>query len=795
MKEAEEQTREIETNQTRLSRLSEVSRRITESLDHGIALQEVVNGARSLADARYGVLEVFDQSGKVENSFGSGFSPGERRRTGSLPKRLELLEYLNQNQEPLRLADVSKHPLSAGFPENHPTVKTFLGVPIRHQGEPVGNIYVTDKEGDREFAAEDEDVLVTLASQAAMAIANIRRRTGEERAKGEVEAERQRLETLVMTSPVGVLVVEVGTLNIVSANQEMARITGEVLEPGRSLAEYRPNVTSRRLDGSDIPLDEMPLNRALNKGETVRAEEVVFSLRDGPPITTLCNTTPIYSEDGEIVGAVAVIQDMTPLAEMERLRSEFLGMVSHELRIPLTAIKGSSATVLGSSAPFDDSEMLQFFRIIDEQADRLRDLVSSLLDMTRIETGMFPITPKPTDVVGLVDETKNAFLRGGGRNRIEVDLALDLPPIEADSRRIVQVLNNLLSNASRYSPESSTIRVTASREDTHLAISVTDEGRGISADQLPRLFTKYSQIDSDEGEHKTAGYGLGLAICKGIVEAHGGRIRAESGGVGLGSRFAFTIPLAHGAASTARDHETPNVGPVVKLGERTRILVVDDEPLVLRYVRNTLTEAGYAPLGTGNPDDMMHLLDLESPHLILLDLVMPGTSGFELLKHIRDVSDVPVIFLSGHDKDEDIVKALEEGADDYIVKPFSPTELVARVEACLRRGGGYDKGEVRKPYQLGELTIDYADRSVTVSGTPVSLTSTEYRLLFQLSTNAGRILTHDQLLQRVWGSEYSNEAQLVRAFVRSLRRKLGDDARNPTYVFTEPHVGYRMAKP
>ena len=402
MKEAEEQTREIETNQTRLSRLSEVSRRITESLDHGIALQEVVNGARSLADARYGVLEVFDQSGKVENSFGSGFSPGERRRTGSLPKRLDLLEYLNQNQEPLRLADVSKHPLSAGFPENHPTVKTFLGVPIRHQGEPVGNIYVTDKEGDREFAAEDEDVLVTLASQAAMAIANIRRRTGEERAKGEVEAERQRLETLVMTSPVGVLVVEVGTLNIVSANQEMARITGEVLEPGRSLAEYRPNVTSRQLDGSDIPLDEMPLNRALNKGETVRAEEVVFSLRDGPPITTLCNTTPIYSEDGEIVGAVAVIQDMTPLAEMERLRSEFLGMVSHELRIPLTAIKGSSATVLGSSAPFDDSEMLQFFRIIDEQADRLRDLVSSLLDMTRIETGMFPITPKPTDVVGLV---------------------------------------------------------------------------------------------------------------------------------------------------------------------------------------------------------------------------------------------------------------------------------------------------------------------------------------------------------------------------------------------------------
>ena len=204
----------------------------------------------------------------------------------------------------------------------------------------------------------------------------------------------------------------------------------------------------------------------------------------------------------------------------------------------------------------------------------------------------------------------------------------------------------------------------------------------------------------------------------------------------------------------------------MRLGERTRVLAVDDEPLVLRYVRKTLSEAGYAPIGTGNPDDVLHLLDAEEPHLVLMDLVMPGTSGLELLKHIREASDVPVIFLSGHDKEEDIVEILQLGADDYIVKPFSPSELVARIEACLRRRGRPDGGEVRKPYRLGDLTIDYADRSVSVSGTPIKLTSTEYRLLFQLSTNAGRILTLDQILQRVWGPEYSGESRVPGSGVR-----------------------------
>ncbi len=473
--------------------------------------------------------------------------------------------------------------------------------------------------------------------------------------------------------------------------------------------------------------------------------------------------------------------------------SEFLGMVSHELRTPLTTIKGSTSIVLSDSSTFDPAETRQFFRIIDEQSDLLRDLINNLLDLSRIEAGALSVTPEPTDVVFLVAEARNAFLRGGARNDIEVDLESRLPHIEADRSRIAQVLNNLLSNASKYSPESSTIRVAATHQDGHVQISVTDEGRGLSAEQMSQLFTPYSRVDGAGGERRMAGAGLGLAICKGIVEAHGGRIRVESNGKGRGSRFAFTIPASEEAVSVAIDPAFGIAG--VRPEEPATILAIDDDPQLLRYVRNTLTDAGYTWMGTGNPDELIRFLEVKHPDLVLLDLILPGVSGFDLMKRIRQVSSVPVIFLSAHDGEEHVVQALRLGADDYIVKPFSSNELVARIEASLRKRAVFDHTEVYRPYRLGELTIDYMERGVTMSDRPVQLTATEYKLLFELSVNAGRVLTHDQLLQRVWGPEYSGDAQLVRAMVKKVRRKLGEDGSDPKYVLTQPRVGYMMAKP
>ena len=153
------------------------------------------------------------------------------------------------------------------------------------------------------------------------------------------------------------------------------------------------------------------------------------------------------------------------------------------------------------------------------------------------------------------------------------------------------------------------------------------------------------------------------------------------------------------------------------------------------------------------------------------------------------LADLPVIFISGYGRDQTIAKALEAGAADYVVKPFSPTDLVARIQAALR-----GRATPPEPYRLGDLAIHYEERQVTVAGRPVQLTVTEYDLLRALSVNAGRVLTHEFLLRRVWGPQNSGDARLVRAFVKKLRRKLGDVATSPAYIVTEPRVGYRMAK-
>ena len=608
------------------------------------------------------------------------------------------------------------------------------------------------------------------------------------------EAEMRRLTALVESSPVGVMVVDAATRTFASVNKEAERILGMSPEPGSTLVRYHELAIYSRTDGKQYEDEDRPLARALGRGEVVRAEEILLNRPDGRTLTILVNATPIYSDDGSIVSAVAVIQDMTPLEEMERMRNEFLAMVSHELRGPLTTIKGSAATVLSTTRPFSPPETRSFFRTIDQQADLLSDLVSNLLDVTRIEAGALVVDPEPTDVNDLIEEAVNSFLHGGSGQPVQVDLPPDLPPISADSQRVAQVLNNLLSNASKYSPQSSAIEVTASLQEPYLAVSVIDEGQGVTADQLPRLFKKFSRAGLEEGQENVEGHGLGLAICKGIVEAHGGRIWVESRGEGSGARFTFTIPVAPDAEGDTPESSTRGMR-MTSTGEQTRVLSIDDDPQILRYLRNTLSDAGYLPVATGNPNEMLHLFEMERPHLVLLDVRLPGTSGFELLKSLREISEVPVIFLSGSSGEETIARGLELGASDYIVKPFSPTELTARIETALRQGTGSDTREEREPYRTGDLTIDYSDRHVTAGDSPVQLTATEYKVLFELSVNAGRVLTHEQILQRVWGTEYADESQLVRIIVGRLRHKLGDDVKDPQYLFTERGVGYRMGKP
>ena len=748
-----------ETPRERVSRLSAAILRIVASLDVDTVLREAVDSARALTGARNGVIATVDETGRPQDFVTSGLTPDEEQlMEGWLPDGLHLFEHLRDLKAPLRCDDFPAYVRALGYSPDFIPCTTFQGTPMRHRGVHVGNFFLGDKEGAGGFTGEDEELLVLFASQAAAAIANARTHRDERRARADLEA-------LVETSPVGVVVLDAASGLPMTFNREAKRILGALLDPHRSLEDLREVLTARLADGREVTLDE------LKAAETMRAVEVELSVPDGRSIRMLINVTPIRLGDGEIKSVVVTLQDLAPLEALERLRAEFLAMVSHELRVPLTSIKGSTGVLLSGARTLDAAEARQFVRIIDGQADQMGALIDDLLDAGRIDTGTLSVTPEPAEVAALVDRARTAFLSGGGRRTLRIDLVPELPRVMADERRIVQVLGNLLANAARHSPKSSPIHVGAVREGIEVAISVSDEGRGVAPERLPRLFRRHADIGGGERDREAAGFGLGLVICKGLVEAHGGRIRAESAGPGTGTRITFTLPAAaedRTAATSAGSSAAPEPVPV---------LVLDDDPETLRQVRDALDGAGYAPLVTGEPEEAARLLAEKNPHLVLLDLVLPGADGIELMRSMPEMAGLPVIFISAYGHDETIVRALDAGAADYIVKPFSASELTARVRAALRRREGAE------PFVLGALAIDYERRRVSVAGRAVTLTRTEYELLRALSLDAGRPVTYETLLRLAWGERngtgVQRVAQLREEAPGQARRRRGEAGLDP----------------
>ena len=771
--------REIEALRERNSRLSAASLRIGSSLDLDTVLREIAESARALTGARYAAIATIDDRGKPVDFVTSGFTEEEHRAMVEWSEGPRLFAHFRDLEGPLRIADLPGHVRALGFSPDWLPWGTLQCTPMRHRDVHVGNFYLVEKEDAEAFTDEDEEILVLFASQAAAAIANARTYRDEQRARADLEA-------LVDTSPVGVAVFDTVSGRPVSLNREARRIMEGLVAPGATVERLLEAMTCRFVDGREIALNRLPASVVLTDAKPVRAEEVVISTPDGRSVTTLVNATPIHSADGTVGSVVVTMLDLAPLRELDRQRAEFLDMVSHELRAPLSSIKGSAATLVEASSSLDRAEMRAFSRIIVDQADHMRGLISDLLDAGSIDSGTLSVAPEPTELAALVDRARKTFLSGGTGHDVLIDLAPELPRVMADRRRIVQVLSNLFSNAAQHSSARFPIRLDAVRDGVHVAISIRDQGRGIAPERLPRLFRKYVGAGDREGGIERR---LGLAICKGLVEAHGGRIRAESDGAGQGACFTFTIPVAEEPADGAAAPVPGRQAPPSQGEDRPRILVVDDDPQALRFIRDALTDAGYAALVTGDHSELADLIDSERPDLVLLDLMLPDTDGIELMQRVSQLADRPVIFISAYGRDETISRALGSGAADYIVKPFSQTELIARVRAALR-----GRAEPA-PFVLGDLAIHFDERRVTVAGRPVELTATEFELLRALSFNAGRVSSYDALLRQVWGGRSYGDTDLVRAFIKKLRQKLGDDPKRPAYIFNHRGVGYRMARP
>ena len=595
-----------------------------------------------------------------------------------------LLGDLNNVKGPVRLKDMAAQPDSLGFPADHPPVQTFLGMPIYYGDEHVGSIYLAEKEGAAEFTEEDENMAAMFAAHAASIISNARRYEAEHRAKAD-------LETLLDISPVGVVVFNAHNGELAYLNQETLRMMGSLEIPEEGFDNLFEALSFRRADGSEMSYMELPAPRVLRNAEPVRAEEIVIQSPSGKSIATVISAAPIFSESGEIVSVVHIVQDMTPVEDLERQRAAFLGRVSEELRTPLISIKGSAAALRGLVESMAPTEPMQLLRIIDQQVDLMRSQINSLIELTQIETGTLSVDAEPTDVSLLIPKYCGEFLRDHDANSIETHIPGGLPRVMADSHRIGQVLQNFLRQVARHSDNSSPIRVSVSLVDIHVAISVSVEGPfapSVEPPQMskyqdvPQLFKDIAESHAKAVDMASQGEGLAIAFCRGVVEAHGGRIGTEVDEQEGRLMLTFTLPSVEDQEEIqVPDSREISDEPFLDRSEKTQILVSIEDPRLLGTVRQVLLNAGYTPIAAFGLDEVEELALSEGAKLIVLDIAGREEASFRTLRRAGNPLNLPAIVLCDRDDEEYVVRAFEMGADGYMVKPFSPSELIARIKA------------------------------------------------------------------------------------------------------------------
>lgn len=435
--------------------------------------------------------------------------------------------------------DVASHPERSRSACVREGFQSCVRLPLLARGETLGLLGIQSR-NHRHFTPEDQELLTAIGHQIGIAIAN---------AQLIDDAERRR-----------------ATLDSVMNSL----VDGFILVDRRGRMAYANPCAREILDLQDVALTGQPLD-ALDRdlaGRIASPEQVLAQLRAAtadPQATPTVEFTltapssrvlqarffPIRDAGGSALGLGLLLRDVTHEKEVDKMKSQLLATVSHELRTPLASIKGFATTLLREDVVWDEESRREFLSIIDEESDRLTELIGNLLDMSRIEAGTLRVELEPTHLDPIIRETTAEFQMMTRGHQIRLLLPLALPPVMADPRRARQVLRNLVENAVKYSPNGGTITISAQVEAGSVHVSVTDQGIGIDAQQRKHIFDRFYQVDS-ASTRSVGGSGLGLSICKAIVEAHNGTIWVESQ-PGRGSTFHFTLPLAPASGDRSKE--------------------------------------------------------------------------------------------------------------------------------------------------------------------------------------------------------------------------------------------------
>jgi len=532
-----------------------------------------------------------------------------------------------------------------------------------------------------------------------------------------------------------------------------------------------------------------------------------LALADAAAYWLRMRSFPVRDNRGYLLGRGVLLDDITLERSVAESRSETLAMAAHELRTPLAIIKGCATTLLGGSARWEPTIQREMLQMIDSQSDRLYDVLNTLLDVWRFDAGTQPLRLAQIQLSELLLQTVKRWQNQALDFQFILDLPSEVPPVVCDALRIEQVLNHLLNNAVAYSPTNKIIRLQLEANESEARISITDEGIGIASEHLDRIFERFYrvQLDEESATNAASHSGLGLAAARATIEAHNGKIWADSPGSNQGATFFFTLPFAPNTSIQTQslpaltDHLPASQGNTrscaLKQDRRIRILVAENDARLARYVRANLEEQQYRVQMVKHGLQLLRQIDLEEPDMLVISTHLADMSGIELLQRVREFSQTPIMMLCDDCHEDERVQFFDLGCDDLLVKPFGIKEMLSRVRALLRRQASPTERAVKPSiFVTGDLQIDYAQHLVTVHDKPVQLSRTEYKLLSVLAQNAGMVMTHELLLEKVWGPEYNRDVDFIWVYISRLRRKIEADSRSPKYILTVPEVGYKLAK-
>ena len=462
-------------------------------------------------------------------------------------------------------------------------------------------------------------------------------------------------------------------------------------------------------------------------------------------------------------------------AKNEQLRADLLRTISHDLRTPLTSISGNASNLISNYEKMDDPTRKQTFLDIYDDSMWLINLVENILSISRIEDGRMNLSISTELVSEVFEEALRHTNRHSGQHTITVQMDDDLLLAHMDAKLVVQVLINLVDNAIKYTPAGSHIVLSAAAQGESAVIRVSDDGPGIPDEAKEKVFEMFSTGEKRISDSRRS-LGLGLAYAARSSQPTAAPLHCPTI-----SRTAASL-LLHCPLGRFLCMNKP------------LILVVEDDAPIRNLITTTLKTQDYKYIAAATASEALQQATIHAPDVMLLDLGLPDLDGIEVIRRIRSWSAMPIIVISARSEDSDKIEALDSGADDYLTKPFSVEELLARLRVTFRRISMLQNAAGCSVFTNGDLQIDFAAGCATLKGQELHLTPIEYRLLCVMAKNCGKVLTHTYITHEVWGSSWDNDVASLRVFMATLRKKLESEPDSPQYIQTHIGIGYRMLK-